>query len=138
MRVEAGEYHGIEVLGIDAQDEDYYPITQDFERCHEFIRGTTPGKAVLVHCWAGVSRSTTIVASFLMKEYGWSAKKALQYIQSRRACIVPNPGFIAQLLRFEQELKAERSGEQIDDAETAEDLDEELHAEPEAEENGDN
>ena len=44
-------------------------LKQHFTACHRFISNAlvTEGK-VLVHCYAGVSRSATIVISWLMKE----------------------------------------------------------------------
>ena len=44
-------------------------LRQHFEACHEFIKkALDQGGRVLVHCYAGISRSATIVISFLMKD----------------------------------------------------------------------
>ena len=53
-----------------------------------------------MHCYAGVSRSSTIVISFLMKKLNWSFKKALDYVRKKRWVINPNPGFVRQLKSF--------------------------------------
>jgi protein-tyrosine phosphatase len=49
---------------------------------------------VLVHCYAGISRSTTIVAAYLMKKREISSKQALNLISQYRSQIGPNPGTI--------------------------------------------
>merc|ERR1712151_1135912 len=67
------------------------------------------GRRILVHCHAGVSRSATVVLAFLMqkrfdkKEQDKSAYEwALQLAKSRRRCVGPNPGFVKQLIAFEE------------------------------------
>lgn len=89
----------------DDYDEEILPW---FERSHEFIR--TSRKNVLVHCHAGVSRSATIVISYLMKTNGLSADKAKAFVKNKRKCVNPNPGFMLQLVEYEHELKREMGG----------------------------
>jgi dual specificity phosphatase 12 len=49
-------------------------LKQHFAACHRFIEAAlAAGGVVLVHCWAGVSRSATIVISFLMQKHGITA-----------------------------------------------------------------
>ena len=43
------------------------------EECYDFIEN---GKVVYVHCAAGVSRSASVVVSYVMKKYQWSFVKA--------------------------------------------------------------
>ncbi|KAL4257524.1 Protein-tyrosine phosphatase-like protein [Pleurotus pulmonarius] len=62
-----------------------------------------PGK-ILVHCSAGISRSPTIVAAYLMKRKGMSLKDALGCIVHVRPQISPNAGFLRQLKDMEMEL----------------------------------
>ncbi|GAV99965.1 dual-specificity protein [Lentinula edodes] len=58
------------------------------------------GRGVLVHCQAGVSRSATIVAAYLMHNRQMGVEEALDLIRKARPEIDPNPGFIAQLEIF--------------------------------------
>jgi len=50
-----------------------------------------------VHCKGGVSRSPTVVVAFLMKEKGWSFKRAAEEVQERRRLMMPNPTFCQEL-----------------------------------------
>ncbi|KAJ3998375.1 hypothetical protein F5050DRAFT_1567358 [Lentinula boryana] len=58
------------------------------------------GRGVLVHCQAGVSRSATIVAAYLMHNRQMSVEEALDLVRKARPEIDPNPAFIAQLEIF--------------------------------------
>lgn len=70
-----------------------------FDRCCAFIdSGST-----VVHCLLGVSRSPTIVASYLVWKHGMTAKEAMALIQQKRACVSPNFGFLSQLTDWERE-----------------------------------
>jgi len=65
----------------------------------------TAGQGVLVHCFAGVSRSATIVLAYLMQEHGMSYTEAMKFVKAARWFINPNEGFRKQLLQFQRELK---------------------------------
>jgi predicted protein tyrosine phosphatase len=76
-------------------------ITQHFEDAYLFIdQGVT-----LVHCYAGISRSATIVISYLMKKYNQPLTFAYEYCKKVRPFISPNNGFMNQLLQYEKVLK---------------------------------
>jgi len=68
------------------------------------------GGTVLVHCYAGVSRSSSTVISYLMRKYDLSLKTAIDHCRSCRWFINPNPGFVRQLRAFERELEKKRGG----------------------------
>jgi atypical dual specificity phosphatase len=61
---------------------------------------SNPEARVLVHCAEGVSRSVSVVAAFLMAQYGWSPKEAISFIKERRMVANPNFGFIQQLHEY--------------------------------------
>jgi atypical dual specificity phosphatase len=61
-----------------------------------------PGRGrILVHCSAGISRSPTVVAAYLMRRRGMTLKGALGQIVRVRPQISPNPGFLRQLKEME-------------------------------------
>ena len=57
------------------------------------------GSRVLVHCAAGVSRSSTAVMAYLMihEDYGWA--DALEYLREGRPCVNPHPLLVRSLIR---------------------------------------
>jgi protein-tyrosine phosphatase len=46
--------------------------------------------SVLVHCYAGVSRSASVCIAYLMKKFNWSLEKSLWFIKSKRRFVNPN------------------------------------------------
>jgi|UniRef100_A0A6T2E1Q0 protein-tyrosine phosphatase len=62
------------------------------------------GEKVLVHCFAGLSRSASLCCAYLMQENRWTFAKALEFVRLGRPNAHPNDGFVAQLNRFEKEL----------------------------------
>lgn len=63
--------------------------------------GTAPTGRILVHCSAGISRSPTVVAAYLMRRRGMTLKAALGQIVRVRPQVAPNPGFLRQLKEME-------------------------------------
>eukprot|EP00752_Nemacystus_decipiens_P018664 g16733.t1 len=93
------------VAVFDNRGED---LLQHLESCISFIeQGSFYGK-VLVHCNKGVSRSSTVVAAYLMRTRGLSKTAAMTYLRSRRSIVNPHEGFMAQLEAFDVKLNGER------------------------------
>lgn len=67
------------------------------------FRESTVNK-VLVHCFAGRSRSVAIILAYLMYKLRIPLSVALLHVRQFRASANPNIGFINQLKAFEQEL----------------------------------
>jgi len=69
--------------------------------------GTSKSKEkgkILVHCSAGISRSPTLVVAYLMRSHNMPLKAALGLVLKARPQVSPNPGFLQQLKRLEEEL----------------------------------
>lgn len=66
--------------------------------CNDFIReGIERRLNVLVHCNAGVSRSTSVVIGYLMLMHNYSYIEAYNAVKVVRTCVKPNIGFELQL-----------------------------------------
>lgn len=61
-------------------------------------------KKVIVNCYAGVSRSSTIVIAFLIAKKKFSLKDAINFVRMKRNIIQPNENFIKQLSILESQL----------------------------------
>ena len=76
----------------------------------DFINSVVLSKGiVLVHCAAGISRSTTCLIAYYMKYRNTELMRALQFIKSRRTIVRPNPGFMSQLQVFQNMLSGGQS-----------------------------
>lgn len=74
------------------------------ERQRARRRGDKNPPSVYVHCAAGISRSVTMLAAWLMLRHGWSAADAVRWIQQRRSIASPNPGFLRQLRKWQDDV----------------------------------
>jgi hypothetical protein len=79
-------------------DNEREPIHEHFDECVAFIRDAQG--PVYVHCWAGISRSATIVLAYLILEKGMEMKDAWQWVKSKRPAIGPNDGFMDALWKL--------------------------------------
>lgn len=105
---------GVTYKVVDADDLPEYPLDQHFAECLQFVQGAVrDGGQILVHCHAGVSRSSTIVLLHLMINTGLPLREAYALLKAARPVVNPNRGFRAMLeaidrraLRFRQEGRA--------------------------------
>lgn len=87
---------------IKASDCASQDIQQYFQECIEFIhKARLNGGNVLVHCLAGVSRSTTIVIAYVMTVTELSWVDAMNAVRGARKVTNPNFGFQRQLQSYE-------------------------------------
>lgn len=98
---------------VEMDDVPEYPILPHFSEAVSWIDQAlqTEGQTVLVHCHAGVSRSASIVAAYLIYKMSMSAEEAVAYVTARRDVVAPNPGFLKQLKAYEQELLLKKKEE---------------------------
>jgi dual specificity phosphatase 12 len=98
--------HGIHVLHIPVSDTSNTNIGQYFSMVYRYIEYyAQQGHAILIHCAAGISRSTTLVTSYIMRKYQLPFMKAIEFVKKSRPCMDPNPGFIMQLNQYEKLLR---------------------------------
>ena len=109
----AFRYHQLRVL--DSVEERLDAV---FPQIFQFIdqsRSDDAHATVLVHCFAGVSRSVSAVLAYLVHS-GWTLRTAWTLMRERRAIVQPNPAFWGQLRAYEYQ----RHGQCSVDAEAVE------------------
>uniref|UniRef100_A0A674J336 Dual specificity protein phosphatase 15 n=1 Tax=Terrapene triunguis TaxID=2587831 RepID=A0A674J336_9SAUR len=88
-------------LRIPLPDTPEANIKKHFKECISFIHYCRlHGGNCLVHCLAGISRSTTIVVAYVMAVTELSWQEVLQAVRAVRPIANPNPGFKQQLEEF--------------------------------------
>lgn len=99
--------HGVVQMNLNWYDAPLQDINKDGILFHVvklidfYIRC---GKKVVVNCFAGVSRSTTIVLAYLMYKNKMSVQDAIYFVRSKRPIVNPNYGFVCQLYNLENTL----------------------------------
>ena len=76
----------------------------DFAAPLHFIRSalhSSPHSVVLIHCFAGVSRSAALAMAWLMASERLRMEEALRVVRSARPRAAPNAAFLAQLVALE-------------------------------------
>lgn len=91
-----------DVLTVKVDDLPNIEIAQYFDEVITFIKKHhAQGIGVLIHCAAGVSRSTTLLLAYMISERGYTLRDAFLHTHSIRRCVEPNAGFVKQLIVFE-------------------------------------
>ncbi|KAL1138813.1 hypothetical protein AAG570_008875 [Ranatra chinensis] len=93
---------GMNTMFLQVTDMPKEDLLSYFQETYEFIKKGQESGEVLVHCYFGVSRSSTIVIAYLMKKYHISFNDAFQRARTKRKFVSPNPGFEAQLRLYER------------------------------------
>lgn len=96
----------LKIPTLDCVQED---LKQHFHAVIDFIDRVRREKGkVLIHCRAGISRSVTLCAAYLLYYSKSDVMEVLNYIKRRRSIAAPNIGFLGQLFKFQQELNTYR------------------------------
>nr|XP_016476353.1 PREDICTED: dual specificity protein phosphatase 12-like isoform X2 [Nicotiana tabacum] len=77
-------------------------LLDSLDACLDFIEQSRKEGSVLVHCFAGVSRSAAIIAAYLMKTEQLSQEDAIESLRQSCEFVCPNDGFLDQLKMFEE------------------------------------
>ncbi len=83
-------------------DDDSVDLMPHLDEAVEFIATGRKAGGVLVHCYAGQSRSASFVIAYLVAKEGMSLPEAWATVRKARPCVQPNQGFLRQLAEFEQ------------------------------------
>lgn len=93
------EYKILELLDTPNQN-----IVQHFEAASTWIDEvlkSNPANKILIHCFAGKSRASTITCSYLMNKQGLTLRQSLLHLRACRPIAFPNIGFLVQLKAYE-------------------------------------
>lgn len=92
-------------LTIYEEDKSSTNLKQYFHMTNRFIDKYIKERGVLVHCYAGISRSSTIIIAYVMYKLNLSMQEAFNYVAERHPITEPNFSFMCQLQEFEKEVK---------------------------------
>ncbi|XP_061878988.1 dual specificity phosphatase 28 [Entelurus aequoreus] len=99
----------VAIMRIPVLDEPSEDLYVHFDACADAIQKEAQrGGCSVVYCKNGRSRSAAVCIAYLMKYRRAALADALQEVKAARHVIDPNPGFLAQLRRYEDELKRRR------------------------------
>ncbi len=77
-------------------------ILHIFGECFKFIDNALINNSkILIHCYAGISRSATILIGYLIYKLNMSFDDISNHIIKKRKIVHPNYGFYQQLKKFE-------------------------------------
>jgi len=87
-------------------DDQALHLIEHFKAANTFIENARVGGGVVIHCAAGISRSTTITLAYLMmRENGLSLLDAFEQVYRARRVIWPNNGFMSKLIELDASLR---------------------------------
>jgi protein-tyrosine phosphatase len=86
-----------ERLVLNIEDDPSENIIKHLDDVYNFIERQRERTNVLVHCAAGISRSSALLIGYLIRKYGMTYDQAEEHLRQRRRIIKPNPGFQKQL-----------------------------------------
>jgi protein-tyrosine phosphatase len=103
--LEACAQAGIELRRIPIQDFDRQALSANISEAVDELEDALaqPGARIYMHCTAGINRGPTLAAAYLIKNRGFSAKEAYDFVLNRRQC---SP-YLATLEEYEASLKNE-------------------------------
>uniref|UniRef100_A0A0D9XWN1 protein-tyrosine-phosphatase n=1 Tax=Leersia perrieri TaxID=77586 RepID=A0A0D9XWN1_9ORYZ len=89
-------------MALPLRDTEEENLLDHLEPCLDFIDEGRKVGNVLVHCFAGVSRSATVITAYLMRTEQKSLEEALESLKEVNESVCPNDGFLEQLKLFEE------------------------------------
>ena len=94
---------GVDQLALNVDDIPEQSLIPVFDEVTAYIDAAKrDSKRVVVHCFAGLSRSVTFVCAYLIKQYGMTFKQSITTVKKARPNSNPNEGFRRQLIQYEK------------------------------------
>jgi len=101
------EHYGIKYKKVPLLDDPRQEIIQSLPECFEFLDEAYMNQCnVLVHCQAGISRSSSIIIAYLLHKTPMNYDEALSVVKNSRPIVNPNVGFEQQLRHVSRVLKS--------------------------------
>ncbi|OQV13512.1 putative MAP kinase phosphatase with leucine-rich repeats protein 2 [Hypsibius exemplaris] len=97
-------FPNIKYLKLPLLDNDSASLLPAIESTIASIDGICNTGTILIHCSAGISRSPSVVAGYLMRSKRITLHEALGMIVRVRPQVSPNPNFLSQLKDMEMRL----------------------------------
>ncbi|XP_057983136.1 uncharacterized protein LOC131168013 [Malania oleifera] len=88
-------------MAVPLKDMESEDLLDSLDVCLDFIDESRKEGSVLVHCFAGVSRSAAVITAYLMRTEQLSLEDALNSLRQSCEFVCPNDGFLEQLQMFE-------------------------------------
>ena len=103
--------NNIDYLFLYLNDLSSENISKYFDISYNFIdKHIKTDNNVLVNCYAGISRSSTIILNYIYRNninkfsnsecVACRIKNIIEYMRTKRSIINPNPGFIQQIIQY--------------------------------------
>lgn len=90
---------------IEIDDNPNDKITPFLDDAVDFIKEAMDQKdgKILVHCFAGMSRSACCVIAYLIRELKYDSYfKALYFVKRQRSIVAPNSGFGKEMIEYDR------------------------------------
>ena len=84
-------------------DSEHIKIDKYFKECFDFIEKCGASNNILIHCGAGISRSSSIVIAYLIYSKKIPYSDAVKIVKEKRSIVKPNQGFEKILRNFSYE-----------------------------------
>lgn len=92
-------------LHLEMRDTLSENLLSHLQQALEFIQAARTARGrILVHCFAGISRSVSVSVAYFMWADHLSLEASMRLVREHRECASPNLNFIGQLMMFEQTL----------------------------------
>ncbi|EQC40713.1 hypothetical protein SDRG_01785 [Saprolegnia diclina VS20] len=111
------EADGVQYLALDMVEDPSSSAllfdlrSQEFLDVVDFLESAMEqSQSVLVHSMDGVSRSPSVMMSYLMVKYQWSLDKAFDYVKMKRGDINVHPAYLEQLSSLDSQLQIKFAG----------------------------